>query len=182
MQIPVSRHLRTWWGGRPGIVGLLGGMLCGLVVLGLGGRLAMSAIAVAIGVRVQWDFAGTMQVVILGTGLGPPAGVAYVALERHLPGGRVTRGFIFGAAYLAVLTALYFLRPAGPIELDAAPFLGSFLFGGLVVVFGATLALTVGWLDKRLPASHTASSLVGALVFALIAGSLTLALFALVSR
>jgi hypothetical protein len=173
---------RSWRAGKPTIVGFLAGLPCGLVVLGFGGRLVMSIIALVLGARVEWDLAGTLQVVILGAALGPPAGVLYAAVEARLPGTWFVRGTLFGTGCCAALTAVYFLRPAGPVELETAPVVGSILFGALVIVFGPVLAATVSVIGRRLETSRTPHPALGIAVILAAFGCLALALFALISR
>lgn len=172
----------TWWAGKSAIVGFLAGVLCGLLMLGLGGRLAMSVIALDLRGQVEWDFGGTLQVVLLGWALGPPAGVAYAAIEHRLPGGWLSRGTVLGVACCAAHTSLYFLRPAGPVELRTAPVLGSLLFGGLLIAFGPVLAITVRWLQGVLGPLRPANRAVGLVIPLTTLGCLVLALSALISR
>lgn len=165
--------------GRSVVAGFLAGLVSGLVVLGLGGRLAMSVIALSLRGQMQWDLMGTLQVVVLGAAFGPPAGIAYSALEARLPGGWLMKGGLFGVAFCAALTAVYFFRPAGPVELQAAPVLGGVLFGALVIAFGPVLAITMQVVRRPLSSPHPALT---AIVAVTTVGCLVLALSALISR
>ena len=121
------------------LAGLAAGTVLGALVLGVGGRLAMTAIQVSQGLPSAWSWAGTWQVVIPGLTLGPAAGLAYAVLRPSLPGSAAARGMLFGVVHGAFWVAVYFLRPAGPVELSAAPRLGGALFAGLLLGFGVAL-------------------------------------------
>lgn len=179
MSRDLSTVSRSRWVGRPVVAGFLAGLVCGFLVLGLGGRLAMSVIAFSLRGRMQWDLVGTLQVVMLGAALGAPAGLAYSALETRLPGGWLMKGGLFGIGCCAALTAVYFLRPAGPVELQTAPVLGSVLFGALVIAFGLVLAVTVQWCRRLLNPAHPAITVTVAVATV---GCLVLSLYALISR
>jgi hypothetical protein len=178
----MSNLSHTWWAGKSAVVGFLAGLSCGLLVLGLGGRLVMSIIAFALRGQVEWDFGGTLQVVGLGVALGPPAGVAFSAVAGHLPGGWLSRGTVFGIACCAVLTSVYFLRPAGPVELRTAPVLGSLLFGALVITFGPVLAITVHGFRHLLTPLRPPHPAVGLAVALTTLACFVLAFYALLSR
>jgi hypothetical protein len=122
---------------------LVAGAVAGTVVLGFGGRLVMAAVRTVHGFPAEWSLAGTAQVVIPGATLGPAAGMLYALLRTRvpLPGRALSRGLIFGAIHALVWVAVYLLRPAGPIELIASPFLGSALFALLLLAFGVAVAL-----------------------------------------
>lgn len=159
---------------------MIWGFVSALVVLGLGGRIAMSGIAIALGSPLEWSVGGTLQVIVLGAALGPPAGALYVLCRRRLPAHPVASGLVFGVAGGAALVAIYFLRPAGPVELNAAPVLSGFLFGALLLLFGVVLALVYGGDDP--PEIRVTSPFVGIATLLLTLGPLALALFALISR
>lgn len=118
------------------------GLVLGTVILGLGGRLLMSGIAASLGAPISYDPVGTVQVVGLGAAMGAPAGAVYAVLRSRLPGGLWRRALVFGALHGALWVAVYFLRPAGPVELRAAP-RSAWFFGLLLMAFGAALVRVV---------------------------------------
>jgi hypothetical protein len=162
--------------------GFWAGLLHGVLILGVGGRLAMSVIGATAGAHPNWSLGGTLQVVILGAAIGPPAGIAYAAIRQWLPGPAPARGLMFGALNATVWVAVYFFRPAGPVELQASPVLGSALFGALLLGFGIGLAVTEERL-RRAPRPFPRGWRIPPLILWLVTlGSLALAAFALVGR
>lgn len=123
------------------LAALLAGLVAGLVVLGIGGRAAMTLIRAAHGFQPVWSAAGTLQVVLPGALLGPGAGLALALLGTRLRGGPLRRGLAFGALHGLLWVGLYFLRPAGPVELAGSPWLGGALFAGLLLAFGVAVAV-----------------------------------------
>lgn len=77
---------------------------------------------------------------------------------------------------------VYFSRPAGPIELLAAPVLKSILFGGLLLLFGLGLATTESRLGKFLPGCHSFPPSVEIFVSLDAVACIGLALYALIFR
>jgi hypothetical protein len=172
----------TWLSGRKALVGFTAGLGAGFVVLGLGGRFVMSLIALALGQRLDWSWGGSVQVIVLGTALGPAGGLLLAAIQDRLPGSTPIKGVIFGGLFGGVWTAIYFLRPAGPVELLVSPVLGSVLFGGLLVLFGVALTATVSLLETHTANARTSRPAVGFLVVLATLFAAGLGLYALVSR
>jgi hypothetical protein len=108
---------------------LLLGLALGAVILGVGGRVAMRAIAVANGSPGTWTVGGTMTVIACGAAAGAGGGLILAVLERALARAPVIRRVAFGAILIAL--TLRGLRPIQPLALE--------LFGPLVVVYGAAL-------------------------------------------
>ena len=121
------------------------GLVAGTLVLGIGGRLLMTLIQISAGHPSSWSVAGTWQVVSPGLMLGPGAGLLFSVARPRLPRGVAAGGLTFGLAHGLLWVAIYFLRPAGPVELSAAPVLAGVLFGLLLLGFGWALA----WLEQR---------------------------------
>jgi hypothetical protein len=145
------------------------GAVLGIAVLGVGGRLAMATIQVAQGAPPGFDLAGTVQVLVPGLAVGPAAGLWYALLLPWI-GKHATalRGIIFGTCHGAFWVAVYFARPAGPVELSAAPVFGSILFGTLLILFGVAVA----WLEARWhPRLATLAMPVGARAFLWLLGA-----------
>jgi len=139
------------------MAGLAGGFVAGLLA-----RTAMRVIALATaaqpGLRSESGAIvgaitpdGSAFVIIAGTFLGLPAGLAYLGARRWLPAGRWSRSLAFGVFSLclgggAIITAANpdFARLGTP-GLDIATFLLSFLIAGMAI------SLAAEWLDQRLP-------------------------------
>lgn len=163
------------------LAGLAAGTLLGALVLGVGGRLAMTAIQVSHGFPSEWSWGGTWQVVIPGLALGPAAGLAYAVMRPILPGSVVARGMLFGIAHGGFWVAVYFLRPAGPVELSASPRLGGALFAGLLLGFGVALAaLEQRWRSRF--AARRATPAAVAVIAVLVALGFGFAFWVLITR
>lgn len=172
----------TWLSGRQALVAFAAGLSAGLVVLGIGGRLAMSLIALALGLKLHWSWGGSAQVILLGAALGPAGGLLLAAVRDRLPGPTLIQGLIFGGVFGGIWTAVYFLRPAGPFELSVAPVLGSVSFGGLMLLFGVVLSATLSRLDSYPSDSRTWPRAVGVVVALVTLFGIGLGLYALMSR
>lgn len=163
------------------LLGTLAGLLAGFVVLGFGGRLVMTAIGLILGARPDWSLAGSLQVIVLGAALGPPSGLLYGLVRCRLPHPSHGTGLLFGALFGSAIVAVYFLRPAGPVELQAAPRVGALLFGGLLLLFGVSLEATLRRLEHA--GSHFQPGLLALVAtFAFSIGCFGLGLWALISR
>lgn len=101
---------------EPWLVGLLLGAGVGFVVLGVGGRVAMRAIALANNTPPGFSVGGTATVVFLGLASGVGGGLLYALLYRLMPRRRLLRSALFGAAL--VLLTLRGLRPIQPLALE----------------------------------------------------------------
>ena len=112
---------------QSGIRSVLLGVLIGLPVLGVGGRLVMRIIAVATGAPSSFTMEGTLTVLLSGAGSGAIAGAIYGALFAALPRRRVPRDIMF-LLILSALTARG-LRPIQPLALA--------LFAPLMAIFAA---------------------------------------------
>lgn len=85
----------------------LAGMIVGVVVLGLGGRLAMRLVALLIHQAPHLGVGATLGIVFIGGVLGTLAGAAYgVTLQRRWPAWVTTKGFFFGSVLFIVLALL----------------------------------------------------------------------------
>ena len=95
---------------------LLLGAAVGFVVLGIGGRLAMRAIAISNGVPADFSVGGTATVVVLGLASGIGGGLLYALLHRYVPRPRLARSALFTLAL--ILLTLRGLRPIQPRALE----------------------------------------------------------------
>ena len=143
--------------------GALAGLVVGVVVLGIGGRIVMRLAALidpsSLGRRTEngnrigdITLEGTVVLIIFGGLLvGAAASVVWVAIQEWIPGRSWTRALL--AMPIAVaLTGFQLVRPEnhdfrilGPV----GPILVVLL--ALVAIAGLAFALVDGWLDRRLP-------------------------------
>jgi uncharacterized BrkB/YihY/UPF0761 family membrane protein len=101
---------------EPWLFGLLLGAGVGLVVLGVGGRIAMRAIALGSNTPPAFSIGGTVTVVFLGALSGVGGGLLYALLHRVVPRPRLVRSALFAIAL--VLLTLRGLRPIQPLALE----------------------------------------------------------------
>jgi hypothetical protein len=99
-----------WW------FALFLGAAVGFVVLGIGGRIAMRAIASANRVPTGFSVGGTATVVLLGVASGVGGGFLYAFLYRYVQRPRLARSALFTLAL--VLLTLRGLRPIQPLALE----------------------------------------------------------------
>lgn len=118
----------------PVLFALLLGAVVGLVVLGVGGRVAMRAIALANNTPPAFSIGGTATVVFLGAVSGAGGGLLYALLHRVVPRRRLVRSALFGVAL--VLLTLRGLRPIQPLSLEW--FMPLALAYGVIVDVGYT--------------------------------------------
>lgn len=124
MSFRAARVLGTPWGFDP-----LVGITLGLVIFGVGGRIAMRVIARATNAAPGFSFEGTLTVVLLGAATGGVAGLIYAVLARVFADRTALRGLVFGI--VITLLTLRGTRPATPLTLG--------LFLPLTWLFGAML-------------------------------------------
>ena len=108
--------MTTWRVEAPWLFALLLGAAVGFVVLGIGGRIAMRAIAIANGVPTGFSVGGTATVVLLGLASGIGGGLLYALLHRYVRQPRLARSALFAVAL--VLLTLRGLRPIQPRALE----------------------------------------------------------------
>ena len=113
----------------PWVIGPLLGIALGLPIFGIGGRVAMRAIAHATNVAPAFSLGGTMTVVFLGAVTGAAGGLIYAVVARLLPNRAVVRSVIFGV--VLVLLTLRGLDPANSLSVS--------LFMPLTLLYGALM-------------------------------------------
>jgi len=131
-------------------IGLFCGIMAGAVVLGVGGRMVMRALAVIAEREVEFSFGGTIEVVAFGAIIGSIAGAAFVAIKKYLPGAAPLKGMSFGL--LAYLTLAIVQPPS--VERSAAAFAGFLspmvlMFGAVFLLYGIALAIAEDGLSRR---------------------------------
>jgi hypothetical protein len=101
---------------EPWLFGLVLGATVGFVVLGVGGRIAMRAIALDNNTPPGFSVGGTATVVFLGVLSGVGGGLLYVLLQLLVPRPRFVRSALFGV--VLILLTLRGLRPIQPLALE----------------------------------------------------------------
>jgi hypothetical protein len=132
--------MRPWL--RDALQTLAAGAAGGLLVLGLGGRLAMAAIQFQSAGESSWTFGGTMTVVLLG-GASGLAGAAMLLLSEWIMR-RIGAPPWTAYLLLAVMLGLVTLR-----GLRGTVAVGALYFYPLVGVYGALLVLSSRFLRVR---------------------------------
>ena len=145
--------------------GGIAGILVGIFVAGIGGRIVMRLATIlhedAVGRRTEngeligaITFNGTMALITFGgLGMGLMAGMIWVIVRPWLVGRGLGRAIVSGL--LAVALGTPALIQGGNLDfliLDRDPLIVALLVS-LVFAVGFSIALVDGWLDRRLPRS-----------------------------
>ena len=125
----------------------LAGMLVGVIVLGLGGRLAMRFVALLIHQAPHLGVGASLGILLIGGILGTLAGAAYgFTLQRRWPARGTTKGFVFGSVLFSLLALLQ--PPAIRAEVTATrPY-----WWAIIPLFWAVCVTYAVILARRLPA------------------------------
>ena len=105
------------------------GAVAGALFLGIGGRLAMHAFALATARAASFTLGGSVRVVLAGAIAGVLGGLLLVVIERFMPQRLWLRGVLFAA--LCYLIAIPGFRPPQPLVF--ALFAPAFLAYGVVM-------------------------------------------------
>lgn len=128
---------------RDGLTVALLGVAIGTIVLGVGGRISMRALAHVQGQTPGFSLGGSATVVFLGAVFGLAGALWFAVLRRALQGHRIVRGAIFWTVLFAAT-----LAGLNPVN---APRLA--LFMPLVFVHGVALqVIWCRWYSGRLHA------------------------------
>ena len=131
----------------------LAGMVVGVTVLGLGGRLAMRFVALLIHQVPHLGLGASLGILLIGGILGTLAGAAYgVTLQRRWPARRTIKGVVFGSALFSVLALLQ--PPAIRAEVAAA----RAYWWAIIPLFWAVCVGYALMLARQLPADPTRST------------------------
>lgn len=130
---------------RPALVGTAAGIL----VLGVGGRVAMRVIALGGGAEPVFSIGGSVEVLAAGAWRGAVGGLLYWLVASLIRWTVPWRGLVTGA--LLFLVATLTLRPSlreQVAALDAAP-LALGLFGSVFLLYGLAVDLVITLSDRR---------------------------------
>jgi len=127
-----------------GLVGLAtGGLVCGI-----GGRLAMRAVAIIGGIDTEFSVGGTVAIMVIGAIIGLIVGLVYGILRHFIPLRGLGKGLAFGVVLAALISLPFFGAPVGELLL-ATPAVGAALFGVIGLVYALALEAGLLWLDGR---------------------------------
>lgn len=137
---------------RKATIGSISG-ICGGIVLGIGGRASMRAIALGAGLPPGFSLGGTVEVLLTGLLIGVPAAFAFVLLRRFLPRRSISAGAPFGALLLLALTILP--PPAARSAAASVDRLGVTLvaFAPVFIAYGVLVA----WVADRMSSRRLAA-------------------------
>ena len=136
--------------------GILMGALLGFVILGVGSRLGMTAIAIAENVAPSFTVGGSLTVVGLGTLTGAVVAVLFLASRAAFPHHRVARTLLFWG-----LIAAFVWRGLNPVTaLKVVVFAPLFLLhGGLLALYWCRVRRSDDRLLQQLTTARRAASL-----------------------
>ena len=157
---------------RTAAQGVLCGLIAGFVVMGIGGRVAMRAVALASGDEPEFTVGGTLIVLASLTVLAAPFGLLYAGLKQYLPGRGLRRGLAFSGLVILIVTAVVaviMLRSGETGSLGIGAIVSVATFGGLLLCFGPAVEAASGVIANRLPPPRRrAASIVGYVLLALV--------------
>lgn len=141
--------------GRRLLAAAIAGLICGIVVLGLGGRVMMRIVALAGHRPVHFGAGATAGIVIIGGVLGLIGGLGFGLLQRALPGRAAVKGLLYGTLFFVVVVPL---QPA-PIQAEITDLRSIWsivipLFWALFLAFGVVVAR---WGGRPAPRSALAA-------------------------
>ena len=132
----------------------MSGLIAGVLVLGISGRIAMRVIALAGGEEPRFTIVGTLAVLAAFGLLSAPLGLAFVAWSRYLPRAGVWGGAGFGVVLCILVAGLTIVRRGGAGDLANHLISGSALLGGLLVLHGVGLSIATEWVEQWFPAPN----------------------------
>ncbi len=138
------------WYIRVAGIGASSGLVAGLL-WGMGLRLAMRIMALVGGQTPEFTLEGTLLILLVGTFIGIPAGLLFVAIRKYLPGSGGWKGLVFGLLVVLVLGYPFY---AGPLKDEAVPgyeIQAFMMFEGLLAGFGMAVAAVAGRLEQYIP-------------------------------
>lgn len=121
-------------------IGVCAGLVAGLL-WGVAARLAMRIMALLGGRSPELTLEGTVIILIVGTFIGIPMGLLFVAIRKYLPGSGAWKGVVFGLLVLFILGYPFYLGPLRGEAVRGHETLAFVMFEGLLVAFGVAIAV-----------------------------------------
>ena len=149
--------------------GGIASLVVGLLVAGLGGRLAMRLAAILVpdavgaftenGNRIgDVTLSGSLGLILGGLFLGPFAGVVWVVVSPWIPGAGLARAILTVPIAIALGTLVLIREDNRDFRvLDHDPAVVAVLLG-LIAIVGLSISLVDDWLDRRMPQAAPAPS------------------------
>jgi hypothetical protein len=154
------------------LIHALAGALIGVLIGGIGARLAMRVVALITTGLGSFSAEGTLMILILFGLVGVVFALIFEALRGWLPGNRWWQGGSYGAIWALLFASFFFLSRDGEFGL-LPPWLGALIFAPIPLLQGLALPPLLDWLTARW--SSRASRLVSRTWFVLFVASSVLA-------
>ena len=132
------------------IAGLIAGIMVGIVVLGLGGRLLMRLIALIGGLTPGISLGGTLEVVAFGGITGGFAGITYGFIHAILPKNSWLKGIAFGLLIYGFLLLIPFDSKMVANGFPQLKLLIYILFGALCLLYGLLVIPAIHRTERKL--------------------------------
>ena len=137
------------------LLGLLGGLITGAAILGLGGRIVMSLIALLGDATPSWSLGGSIDVIVFGAMAGAVVGVIYAVIAPRLPGTPLVKGLVGGLLLIGVMALVPLPSSRSAMAgFDHLRLPALLLFGVICLIFGTVLAVTQDAWARRLVAKN----------------------------
>lgn len=122
--------------------GLVSGLVAGILIVGIGGRLAMRFIALLDGRQGGFSWGGTLDVLVFGLITGGISGCFYGIVEKYIFSNTLLNGVVYG---ILLFLALLILPISGKGAAKGFPDRQMeiyLIFGVVLVLYGILLAFT----------------------------------------
>lgn len=136
-------------GARSVAIALLAGAAVGLLILGIGGRIAMRIIARAAGQTPGFSVGGTLAVILSGALWGLSGGPVALGLEQHTRWPRLARGVVLGGIGFAVAMLTVGRQLDGPVTEPPLWPIAVAMCAALFLGYGILVAIVVGKTRER---------------------------------
>ena len=122
--------------------GLVAGLVAGILMIGIGGRLAMRFIALLDGRAGGFSWSGTLDIIAFGLITGVISGAFYGMVEKYMFSNKLLKGFAFGLLLYLVLLVLPLSGKGAAKGFPERQMEIYLIFGLVLVLYGILLAFT----------------------------------------
>lgn len=153
--------------GRQSGVGLFSGLIAGVLIGGLGSRIAMRLSALAGGDSIlgmvtengnvvgNITVDGTLLLIYAGGLAGAIGGFVYMAWRRWIPGPPRWRGLVYGVILLSIFGRLVIEGDNPDFVRFGPPVLNIIMFASLFIFYGLLLVPLAEWFNRSFPVAST---------------------------